>query len=78
MNDERNHCFFDQCAANDTETYAEYDEPSVKRYMVSKARPAGWYWFCVECAEQIDAEGKGADDYAEWNGGYDHITGERI
>lgn len=76
--DERNQCFFDQCAANSDETL---EEPSVRRFMAGPATMPGWYWFCEECAEQMDAEAEEAKrqgDYYAWNGGFDHTTGEKL
>ena len=73
-------CFYDQCQANHDETLPE---PGERRYMAGHycGTKAGWYAFCESCAEQIDEEAEEAKKegrYYNWNGGYDHITGNEV
>lgn len=69
----RKQCFFDQCEANSDDSMAE---PSEARFLNGV-----WVWFCMECAEQIDAEAeqvKVEDRYYDWNGGRCHLTGVKL
>ena len=75
---ERKMCGFDQCEAN---TDHSIPEPTERRWLAGPAHLPGWYWYCPECAEQIDEEAWEAEaggEYREWNRGWHHVDGYRL
>jgi len=78
--EDRNQCFYDQCAAN---ADINEPEPMVRRYVAGSSVEAGWKYFCIECAECFDNEAdealeNGPEEYHRWNGGYSHLTGSEL